>query len=142
MIPAALYAMLATARLGALHAVVFGGFASASLAQRIEAARPKMIMTASCAVEGAKGPLDYRPFVEEAIERSSFKPMKTIIWQREQRRWDPVLKDRGQRNWQRLVKSARNRNVRAAAVPVSSNDGLYIIYTSGISKHSAPEKCH
>lgn len=134
MIPAALYAMLAAARLGALHAVVFGGFAAASLAQRIDAARPKVIMTASCAVEGAKGPLAYRPFVEEAIEKSAFKPPKTIVWQREQRRWDPILKERGQRNWQRLVKSARNRNVRAAAVPVRSDEGLYIIYTSGMSR--------
>ncbi|KAL9617831.1 MAG: hypothetical protein Q9160_007381 [Pyrenula sp. 1 TL-2023] len=126
-----LYAMLAAARLGALHAVVFGGFAAASLAQRIDAARPKVIMTASCAVEGSKGPLAYRPFVEEAIEKSAFKPPKTIVWQREQRRWDPIVKDRGQRNWQRLVKSARNRNVRAAAVPVKGDEALYIIYTSG-----------
>lgn len=123
--------MLATARLGALHAVVFGGFAAASLAQRVEAARPKVIMTASCAIEGAKGPLAYQPFVEGAIEKSSFKPSKTIIWQRDQRRWDPVSKEQGQRNWQRLTKSARNRNIRADAIPVSSNDGLYIIYTSG-----------
>jgi propionyl-CoA synthetase len=131
MIPAALFAMLATVRLGALHAVVFGGFAPASLAQRIEAAKPKIIMTASCAIEGAKGPLDYRPFVEGGIEKSSWKPEKTIIWQRDQKRWDPVLKDMGQRNWQRLVKSAKGRGVKADAVPVKGNDGLYIIYTSG-----------
>lgn len=131
MIPAAVFAMLATVRLGAMHAVVFGGFAAASLAQRIEAAKPKIIMTASCAIEGAKGPLDYRPFVEGGIEKSSWKPLKTIIWQRDIKRWDPVNKEDGQRNWQRLVKSARNRGVRAEAVPVKSNDGLYVIYTSG-----------
>jgi propionyl-CoA synthetase len=131
MIPAALFAMLATIRLGALHAVVFGGFAPASLAQRIEAAKPKIVMTASCAIEGAKGPLGYRPFVEGGIERSSWKPEKILIWQREQQMWDPVLKDSGQRNWQRLVKSAKSRGVRAEAVPVKGNDGLYIIYTSG-----------
>jgi propionyl-CoA synthetase len=131
MIPAAIFGMLAAVRLGAMHAVVFGGFAAASLAQRIEAAKPKVILTASCAIEGAKGPLEYRPFVEGAIEKSSFKPSKTIIWQRDIRRWDPVKKDQGQRNWQRLVKSARNRGVRADAVPVASTDGLYIIYTSG-----------
>jgi propionyl-CoA synthetase len=123
--------MLAAARLGAIHAVVFGGFAANSLAQRIEAAKPKVILTASCAIEGAKGPLEYRPFVEGAIEQSSWKPSKTIIWQRDVRRWDPVKKDAGQRNWQRLLKSARNRGVRAEAVPVRSTDGLYIIYTSG-----------
>jgi propionyl-CoA synthetase len=131
MIPAALFAMLATVRLGALHAVVFGGFAPASLAQRIEAAKPKIIMTASCAIEGAKGPLDYRPFVEGGIRKSSWKPEKTLIWQRDQKRWDPVLKENGQRNWQRLVKSAKSRGLKAEAVPVKGNDGLYIIYTSG-----------
>ncbi|EXJ75658.1 propionyl-CoA synthetase [Cladophialophora psammophila CBS 110553] len=131
MIPSAIFGMLAAVRLGAMHAVVFGGFAAASLAQRIEAAKPKVILTASCAIEGAKGPLEYRPFVEGAIEQSSWKPSKTIIWEREIRRWDPVRKDAGQRNWQRLVKSARNRGIRAEAVPVKSTDGLYIIYTSG-----------
>ncbi|OAL26011.1 hypothetical protein AYO20_10280 [Fonsecaea nubica] len=131
MIPAAIFGMLAAVRLGAMHAVVFGGFAATSLAQRIEAAQPKVILTASCAIEGTKGPLEYRPFVESAIEQSSWKPSKTIIWQRDIRRWDPVRKDEGQRNWQRLVKSARNRGIRAEAVPVKSTDGLYIIYTSG-----------
>ena len=131
MIPAALFAMLAVVRLGALHAVVFGGFAAASLAQRIEASKPKVMMTASCAIEGAKGPLDYRPFVEGAIEKSSWKPEKTLIWQREEQRWDPVRKEKGQRNWQRLVQSAKGRGIRAEAVPVKGTDGLYIIYTSG-----------
>ena len=131
MIPAAIFAMLATVHLGAMHAVVFGGFAAASLAQRIEAAHPRVIMTASCAIEGAKGPLDYRPFVEGAIEKSSYKPEKTIIWQREIKRWDPVVKEEGQRNWQRLLKSARNRGVKADTVPVKSTDGMYVIYTSG-----------
>jgi propionyl-CoA synthetase len=131
MIPPAIFAMLAAVRLGALHAVVFGGFAAASLAQRIEAARPKVIMTASCAIEGAKGPLDYRQFVEGAIEKSSFKPKKTIVWQREQKKWEPILKDKGQLLWQDLIKDARRRGVKADCVPVKSTDGLYIIYTSG-----------
>jgi hypothetical protein len=64
--------------------------------------------------------------IEEAIQKSSHKPHKTVIWQREQLRWDPVTKENGQRNWQRLVKSARNRGVKADAVPVKSGDGLYI----------------
>ncbi|KAL5371272.1 hypothetical protein DPSP01_014384 [Paraphaeosphaeria sporulosa] len=131
MIPAALFAMLAIARLGAIHAVVFGGFAPAALAQRIDASRPKAIMTASCGIEGSKGPSGYKKIIEEAMERSTFKPYKTIIWQRDELRWDPVLKENGQRNWQRLVKSARNRGLKADAVPVKSEDGLYIIYTSG-----------
>jgi propionyl-CoA synthetase len=131
MIPAALFAMLAIARLGAIHAVVFGGFSPAALAQRIEASRPVAVMTASCGIEGAKKPTEYKSMIEAAIQKSQLKPSKTIIWQREQMRWDPVLKEQGQRNWQRLVKSARNRGVKAEAVPIQSGDGLYIIYTSG-----------
>jgi propionyl-CoA synthetase len=60
MIPAAVFAMLAVARLGAVHTVVFGGFASKALAQRIESAKPKAIMTASCGIEGTKGALAYK----------------------------------------------------------------------------------
>jgi len=131
MIPAALFAMLAIARLGAIHAVVFGGFSPAALAQRIEASRPVAIMTASCGIEGAKKPAGYKAMIEGAVHKSSFKPSKTIVWQRDQLRWEPVLKHEGQRNWQRLVKSARNRGLKADAVPVKSGDGLYIIYTSG-----------
>jgi propionyl-CoA synthetase len=131
MIPAALFAMLAIARLGAIHAVVFGGFSPAALAQRIEASRPTAIMTASCGIEGSKKPTEYKTMIEEAVHKSSHKPSKTIVWQREQLRWDPIKKEEGQRNWQRLVKSARNRGLKADAVPVKSGDGLYIIYTSG-----------
>ncbi|GFF74296.1 uncharacterized protein PA3568 [Aspergillus lentulus] len=131
MIPAALIAALAITRLGAIHSAVFGGFAAKSLAQRIEAAKPRVIMTASCGIEGSKGPLSYRPLVEGAIAASNFKPSKTIIWQRDQLRWNNPDKMGGQRNWQRLVKSARMRGVKAGPVPVKSTDGLYIIYTSG-----------
>ncbi|KAL4806994.1 hypothetical protein BDV18DRAFT_151807 [Aspergillus unguis] len=131
MIPAALIGALAIARLGAIHAAVFGGFAAKSLAQRIEAARPRAILTASCGIEGAKGPIAYRPLVEGAINESSFKPEKVLIWQRDQLRWNNPAKLDGQRNWNRLVKSARMRGVRAGPVPVKSTDGLYIIYTSG-----------
>jgi len=132
MIPAAIFAMLATLHLGAMHAVVFGGFAAQSLAQRIDAAKPRVVMTASCGIEGAKGPMDYRPFVEGAVKASEYKPEKVLIWQRDVKRWDPVNKNEGQRNWQRLVKSARNRGLRVKEpVPVKSTDGVYVIYTSG-----------
>lgn len=131
MIPAALIGILATVRLGAVHAVVFGGFSASSLAQRIEASKPKVILTASCGVEGAKGVLPYRPLVRGALEQSKHKPSKTIIWQRDISRWDPVEKEQGERNWQRLVKSAKNRGLTADNVAVKSNDTLYIIYTSG-----------
>ncbi|KAJ4383273.1 hypothetical protein N0V86_001318 [Didymella sp. IMI 355093] len=131
MIPAAIFAMLAIARLGAIHSVVFGGFSPAALAQRIEASRPVAIMTASCGIEGSKQPTEYKSMIEEAVQKSKVKPSKTIVWQRDQLRWDPVIKENGQRNWQRLVKSAKNRGLKAEAVPVKSGDGLYIIYTSG-----------
>lgn len=131
MIPAAIFAMLAIARLGAIHAVVFGGFSPPALAQRMEASRPRAIMTASCGIEGSKGPMGYKQLITDAINKSTFKPAKVIIWQREQLRWDPVNKEDGERNWQRLVKSAKNRGLKAGAVPVRSSDGLYIIYTSG-----------
>ncbi|KAJ5770731.1 uncharacterized protein N7511_002782 [Penicillium nucicola] len=131
MIPAALIASLAITRLGAIHAAVFGGFAPQSLAQRIEAARPRAILTASCGIEGSKGPIAYRPLVEGAINASKFKPSKVIIWQRDQLRWNHPDKRNGQRNWQRLVKSARGRGIKAATVPVKGTEGVYIIYTSG-----------
>lgn len=131
MIPAALIGILATVRIGAIHAVVFGGFSAASLAQRIDACTPRVILTASCGVEGAKGPLPYKPLVKGAIDKSKHKPSKTIIWQRDISRWDDLAKDEGERNWQRLVKSAKGRGISAENVAVKSNDGLYIIYTSG-----------
>lgn len=131
MIPAALFALLAIARLGAIHAVVFGGFSPPALAQRMEACKPRAIMTASCGIEGAKGASSYQPLIESAVDKSSHKPPKIIVWQRDQLRWDPIKKEKGERNWQRLVKSAKNRGLKADAVPVKSSDGLYIIYTSG-----------
>lgn len=131
MIPAALIGILAVNRLGAIHAVVFGGFASGALAQRIEASRPVAILTASCGIDGSKPPMSYRPFVEEAVAISPWKPSRTIIYQREQLAWHPVRKTEGERSWQNLVKSARARRVKADCVPVKSTDGIYIIYTSG-----------
>lgn len=136
MIPAALFAILAISRLGAIHTVVFGGFAPASLAQRIEASKPRVVMTASCGIEGAKGPMAYKPFIEGAAEKSNFKPEKVIVWQREQLRWDPINRNKGERHWQKLVEGAKRRGIRAEAVPVRSDDGLYIIYTSGESSDS------
>ena len=130
MIPAALFTILAISRLGAIHTVVFGGFAPASLAQRIDASKPRAVMTASCGIEGSKRPIPYKPFIEGALHKSFHKPERIIVWQRDQLRWE-VAKENGERNWQRLVKSAKNRGLKAEAVPVNSSDGIYIIYTSG-----------
>ncbi|USW56392.1 Putative AMP-dependent synthetase/ligase, AMP-binding, AMP-binding enzyme domain, ANL [Septoria linicola] len=131
MIPAALIGMLAVARLGAVHAVVFGGFSASSLAQRIDSSKPKAILTASCGIEGAKGPLPYKPMVKGAVEQAEHKPARVVIWQRDEHRWNDTDRLAGERTWQRLVKSARDRGQKAENVPVKSNDPLYIIYTSG-----------
>ncbi|KAK3360275.1 hypothetical protein B0T25DRAFT_473477, partial [Lasiosphaeria hispida] len=131
MIPAALIGILAINRLGAIHAVVFGGFAATALAQRIEASRPVAVLTASCGIDGAKPAQPYRVFIEEAVRLSAWKPPRTIVWQREQLAWHPLVKTAGERSWQNLVKSARARGLRAGCVPVKATDGVYIIYTSG-----------
>lgn len=88
MIPAALIAMLAANRLGAVHSTVFGGFAPAALAQRIDACAPAVVLTASCGIVGSRPPIPYRPLVEEAVALSAHKPGLTVVWQREQLRWD------------------------------------------------------
>ncbi|EFQ97804.1 propionate-CoA ligase [Nannizzia gypsea CBS 118893] len=131
MIPAAIVAALAITRLGAMHAAVFGGFAANSLAHRIDAGKPKVIMTASCGIEGKKGAIEYKSLVEDAISKSSCKPERVLVWQREELHWSPVHEELGQRDWRRLVDDAKRRGVRADAVPVRSDEGLYIIYTSG-----------
>ena len=124
MIPAALFAILATIRLGAIHAVVFGGFAPLSLGQRIEASEARVILTASCGVEGAKGAINYQSFVRGAIESSKWKPQKVLIWQREQSPWTELSPQTGERDWQELVKAAKQNGDKAESVPVNSNDGL------------------
>lgn len=132
MIPAAIVGILAANRLGAVHAVVFGGFAANALAQRIEASRPAVVLTASCGIDGNKPPIAYRDLVYDAVEASAWKPPRTLVWQREQLRWQPVREDRGERVWNDLVSSARARGLPPAeCVPVGSNEGVYIIYTSG-----------
>ncbi|KAL8358609.1 hypothetical protein RB598_003054 [Gaeumannomyces tritici] len=132
MIPAAIIGILAANRLGAVHAVVFGGFAPAALAQRIEASRPAVVLTASCGIDGSKPPIPYRDLVTEAVAASAWKPPRTLVWQREQLRWEPVRRDMGERVWNKLVSSARARGLPPAeCVPVGSSEGVYIIYTSG-----------
>ena len=131
MVPAAVAGVLAAGRLGAVHAVVFGGFAPAALAQRIDASRPRAILTASCGIDGAKPPAGYRDFIREAVRLSHHKPDRVVVWQRDQLRWRGLDKAAGERDWARLVSSAKARGVKADCVPVAANDPLYIIYTSG-----------
>jgi propionyl-CoA synthetase len=130
MIPAALIGILATSRLGAIHTVVFGGFAANALAQRIADAKPIVILTASCGIEGTKPPIDYKTLIKEAIEISGHRPKRTLIWQREQLSWRLDETD-GEQDWFELARRARLRGVKAECVPVDSNDALYIIYISG-----------
>lgn len=131
MIPAALIGIFAINRLGAIHSVVFGGFAPNALAQRIEACKPVALLTASCGIEGNKPPTPYRPLVEEAVQLSSHKPYRTFIWQRDQVRWSPTDRTAGQMSWQKVVRGAKARGIKADCVPVKSNDPVYIIHTSG-----------
>jgi propionyl-CoA synthetase len=124
MIPEALVAMLACARLGVIHSVVFGGFAANELAIRIDHARPRMIICASGAIEGKKK-LAYKPMVDSAIDQSEHTPEKTIVFQRD---FVTAELDReGDLEWQEIIKNAAP----ADCVPVAATDPLYILYTSG-----------
>ncbi|KAK7397672.1 hypothetical protein QQX98_012960 [Neonectria punicea] len=131
MIPSAVIGILAINRLGAIHSIVFGGFAPNALAQRIDSCKPIALLTASCGIDGNKPAIAYRPLVEEAITLAAHKPSKTIVWQRDQLRWNSMDRNAGQSTWQKLVRSARARNIRADCVPVKSTDPVYIIHTSG-----------
>ena len=124
MVPEALISMLACARLGAIHSVVFGGFAAHELAARIEDAQPKVIISASCGVEIDRV-IAYKPLLDKAIELSSFKPESTIILQRPQALAQMTASR--DRDWQELMSTA----MPVPAVPVKSTDPLYILYTSG-----------
>lgn len=122
--PEAVIAMLACARIGAVHSVVFGGFAAPELASRIDDARPKVVLAASCGIEGAKV-LAYQPIVRAAYGLARHRPGHTIYWQRNQHRAD--LNEPAEYDWAEL--SAASDPVEC--VPVEATDPLYILYTSG-----------
>lgn len=124
MIPQALVAVLACARLGAVHSVVFGGFAPNELAIRINDAKPNVIVTASCGIEGKKV-IPYKPMLDEAIKLAEYKPQKTIIFQRPQISAE-LIAGRDY-NWEELMKTAE----KTGCVTVKATDPLYILYTSG-----------
>jgi propionyl-CoA synthetase len=124
MIPEAAIAMLACARLGAIHSVVFGGFASKELATRIDDSKSKLIVSASCGIEG-KRVIEYKPLLDEAIELSAHKPDHTIIFQRPQAA--AGMQEGRDVDWKEAVASAEP----ADCVPVAATDPLYILYTSG-----------
>lgn len=124
MIPEAVLAMLACARLGAIHSVVFGGFAPRELAVRIEDAKPKVILSASCGIE-VQRVIPYKPLLDEAIEISAAKPEHCVIYQRPQAVAD--LKPERDFDWEALEAKAQP----ADCVSVAATDPLYILYTSG-----------
>ncbi|MFJ7437770.1 propionyl-CoA synthetase [Methylorubrum thiocyanatum] len=128
MVPEALFGMLACARIGAIHSVVFGGFAANELAARIEDAAPKVILAASCGIEPARV-VAYKPLLDAAIARSSHKPDACLILQRPQA--EASLIEGRDRDWAQSVARARQAGRRAEPVPVAATDPLYILYTSG-----------
>ena len=124
MIPEAVIAVLACARLGAVHSVVFGGFAANELATRIDDAKPKLIVSASCGIEPSRL-VEYKPLLDEAIDLSAHKPSHCILLQRPQVE-APMLAGRDI-DWNDAMMSA----VPHACVTVNATDPLYLLYTSG-----------
>jgi propionyl-CoA synthetase len=121
--PEAVIAMLACARIGAVHSVVFGGFAARELASRIDDAAPRVVLAASCGIEGAKV-LPYQPILREALEIAKHRPDACVFWQREQHRAEL---GEGEHDWDECLAAAEP----AECVAVAATDPLYILYTSG-----------
>ncbi|MEX2291664.1 MAG: propionyl-CoA synthetase [Mycobacteriales bacterium] len=124
MVPEAVMGMLACARLGAVHSVVFGGFAAAQLAKRIDDAEPKVVLSASCGVEASRV-LPYKPLLDDAIGMSSHPPQACVVLARPQA--PAELVEGRDHDWAQLVAAATP----ADCVPVAATDPLYILYTSG-----------
>ncbi|HJV55289.1 MAG TPA: propionyl-CoA synthetase [Methylomirabilota bacterium] len=124
MVPEAVIAMLACARLGAIHSVVFGGFAPKELATRIDDAKPTLILSASCGIEGSRV-IPYKPLLDQAIDIASHKPARCLILQRPMETARMV--SGRDVDWQEAVAAASP----VECVPVAATDPLYILYTSG-----------
>ena len=124
MVPEAVIAMLACARLGAIHSVVFGGFAPHELAVRIDDATPKVIVSASCGIETNRV-IEYKPMVDRAIELATHRPDHCVILQREQA--TAAMTPGRDVDWDEALHAAEP----ADPVPVAATDPLYILYTSG-----------
>ncbi|WP_215396491.1 propionyl-CoA synthetase [Rheinheimera oceanensis] len=124
MIPQAAIAMLAVARLGAIHSVVFGGFSAHELAMRIDDATPKVVVSASCGIEISKL-IAYKPLLDDAISKAVHKPQHCIIYQRPQLL--ASLQDGRDLDWRQAMAAAES----APCVPVKATDPLYVLYTSG-----------
>lgn len=124
MVPEAVIAMLASARLGAVHSVVFGGFAAKELAARIDDVQPTVVVSASCGIEPARV-VAYKPILDQALELAGSGPRRCVILQREQARAELVAgRDL---DWHEVMAGARAVD----PVPVAATDPLYVLYTSG-----------
>jgi len=128
MVPEAVFAMLACARIGAIHSVVFGGFAPKELATRIDDAKPKLILSASCGIEGTRV-VPYKPLLDEAIKLAKHKPPTCLILQRPQ--CEAQLTPGRDHDWRKVWEHAVEYAKTSACVPVLATDPLYILYTSG-----------
>ena len=124
MIPEAVIAMLACARIGAVHSVVFGGFASHELANRIDDAQPVVIVTASCGIEPTRV-IEYKPMLDHALTRSTHQPRACVVVQRDQLGCDLI--PRRDHDWAQAMATAKPVD----PVPVAATDPLYVLYTSG-----------
>ena len=128
MIPEALFAMLACARIGAIHSVVFGGFAPPELATRIDDARPRAILTASCGIEPSRV-IAYKPLLDQALDIAAHKVECCVVFQRPQVHAE--LKPGRDHDWDVVMGRAKNAGRKASCVTVKATDPLYILYTSG-----------
>lgn len=128
MIPEAVMAMLACARIGAVHSVVFGGFAATELATRLDDARPVAILSASCGIEGARM-VAYKPLLDKAIELAKHKPNACLVLQRPL--LEAALTSGRDFDWAEAVKLAKANGRKAGCATVAATDPAYILYTSG-----------
>ncbi|PDS86614.1 propionyl-CoA synthetase [Rhizobium sp. L18] len=126
MVPQAVFSMLACARIGAVHSVVFGGFAASELAARIDDCGAKLVITASCGLEPGRI-VAYKPLVDQALMLARSKPERCLVLQRPELRAD-LVSGRDQ-DFEAAV--AQHRGAEIACVPVKATDPLYILYTSG-----------
>ena len=124
MIPEAVIAMLACARIGAIHSVVFGGFASNELASRIDDSKAKLLVTASCGFEPGRT-VEYKPLVDEAIKQAQHKISKMILFQRKSH--EVKLNAPDEVSWDEALSNANDTD----CVEMNSNEFAYILYTSG-----------
>ncbi len=127
MIPESAFAMLACARLGAIHSVVFGGFAAHELAKRIDDATPRVLLTASCGIEGTRT-IAYKPLVDEALEMATHKVDHVVLFQRDRLRADMELPR--DFDWD-VLRAATEGDPVPEAAEMAASDPLYILYTSG-----------